>query len=273
MRRRKSSLKDLYDIAALLPWWVSLGLAIASWIFLTAYAGREIVPDPSAPLAELPQAIWRGFAQVGQFILPPVLFAGMVANLHKRYRAGGLLDRLGGGGESDPLAGISWQHFELLVGELFRRRGYAVMETPAGADGGIDLVARRDGEKVLVQCKHWRSRDVGVAVVRELYGVVTARKASGGAVVTGGRFTAEAVKFARQVSIELIDGAMLRAEARGGQGDARPEPVVEVLSGRPGCPVCQSDMVRRTAHRGAQAGKEFWGCARYPACKGTRELA
>ena len=35
MRLRKSSLKDLYDFAALLPWWVSLGLVIASWIFLS----------------------------------------------------------------------------------------------------------------------------------------------------------------------------------------------------------------------------------------------
>ena len=273
MRRRKSPLKDLYDLAALLPWWVSLGLAVASWTFLSSYAGREIVPDPSAPLAVLPQAMWHGFAQVGQFVLPPVFFAGMVANLFKRYRAGGLLDRVGGAGESDPLAGISWQHFELLVGELFRRRGYAVVETPAGADGGIDLVARRDGEKVLVQCKHWRSRDVGVAVVREVFGIVTARKASGGAVVTGGRFTPEALKFAQQVNIELIDGAMLRAEARGRAVDVRREPGVEAPPDTPCCPVCKSAMVRRTARRGAQAGKAFWGCPRYPACKGTREMA
>lgn len=31
-------------------------------------------------------------------------------------------------------------------------------------------------------------------------------------------------------------------------------------------------MVRRQARRGPNAGKEFWGCSRYPACKGTREL-
>ena len=271
--RRRNSLKDMFDVAALLPWWASLGLAIALWGFLSAYAGREVVVDPSAPLAAALQAIWRGLAQVGQFVLPLVFVAGMVANLYKRYRAGGLLDRVGRGGESDPLAGISWQYFELLVGELFRRRGYAVVETPAGADGGIDLVARRDGETVLVQCKHWRSRDVGVTVVREVFGVVTAREASGGAVVTGGRFTAEAVKFARQVNIELIDGALLRSQARAGRGDVRPDPVVEALPSAPGCPRCQSEMVTRTARRGAQAGKAFWGCPRYPACKGTREMA
>jgi ssDNA-binding Zn-finger/Zn-ribbon topoisomerase 1 len=29
-------------------------------------------------------------------------------------------------------------------------------------------------------------------------------------------------------------------------------------------------MVRRTAHKGKRAGRQFWGCSRYPSCKGTR---
>jgi len=272
MRRRKSPLNDLFDVAALLPWWASLGLAIASWLFLSWFAGREIVTDPSAPFDAAPQIIWRGFAQVGQFILPVVLLLGTGANLLKRFRAGKMLDHVGGTSDSDPLEGISWQYFELLVGELFRRRGYSVVETVGGADGGVDLVARREGKRLLIQCKHWRARDVGVAVVRELFGVVTARKASGGAVVTGGRFTVEAVKFAREVNIELIDGTMLRAEVRGGRGDLPREPSIQAPPDTVGCPICQSSMVRRTARRGANSGKAFWGCSRYPACKGTRAI-
>ena len=272
MSRRRSPLKDLYDIAALLPWWVSVGLGVACWFLLSAYAGREIMIDHSAPLAAAPQAVWRGFARVGQFVLPTVLFLGAGANLFKRFRAGRLLDRLGDAGDPDPLRDISWQDFELLVGQLYRRRGYTVVETAGGADGGIDLVARRDGERVLIQCKHWRSRDVGVAVVRELFGVVTARKATGGAVVTGGRFTAEAIAFARQVDVELVDGATLRAEGRGGLGEAPPETGFQASPETVECPVCRSSMERRTARRGANSGKAFWGCSRYPACKGTRVI-
>lgn len=273
MSRRKSPLNDLFDLAALLPWWVSVGLAVVTWLLLSDYAGREIVIDHSAPLDAMPRAIWRGVAQVGQFVVPAVLLLGAGANLLKRFRAGRLLDRLGGAGDPDPLKGISWQDFELLVGQLFRRRGYAVVETAGGADGGIDLVARRDGERVLIQCKHWRSRDIGVAVVRELFGVVAARKADGGAVVTGGRFTPEAVGFAREVNIELVDGAMLRREARGLHDEVGLEPGTQELPGTMTCPLCQSGMVRRTARRGANAGKAFWGCSRYPACKGTRAIS
>ena len=38
------------------------------------------------------------------------------------------------------------------------------------------------------------------------------------------------------------------------------------------CPRCGSPMVRRTARRGARAGKTFWGCSRYPTCTGTRPI-
>ena len=36
------------------------------------------------------------------------------------------------------------------------------------------------------------------------------------------------------------------------------------------CPKCGKPMVLRTARNGANAGTRFWGCAGYPACKGTR---
>ena len=33
------------------------------------------------------------------------------------------------------------------------------------------------------------------------------------------------------------------------------------------CPKCGSSMVLRTAKRGANAGKQFWGCSAYPRCR------
>ena len=44
-------------------------------------------------------------------------------------------------------------------------------------------------------------------------------------------------------------------------------------SAEPVCPRCKGRMVRRTAKRGQSAGHAFWGCSRFPACHGTRELA
>lgn len=36
------------------------------------------------------------------------------------------------------------------------------------------------------------------------------------------------------------------------------------------CPICGSAMRLRTARRGRRSGSNFWGCTRYPTCKGTR---
>ncbi len=40
----------------------------------------------------------------------------------------------------------------------------------------------------------------------------------------------------------------------------------------PACPVCGGIMAVRTAKKGSRAGSQFWGCAKYPACKGTKPL-
>jgi restriction system protein len=39
----------------------------------------------------------------------------------------------------------------------------------------------------------------------------------------------------------------------------------------PICPRCGKPMVVRKAKKGSNAGKEFWGCFGYPACKATKK--
>src|SRR4051794_10515209 len=41
----------------------------------------------------------------------------------------------------------------------------------------------------------------------------------------------------------------------------------------PICPDCDSPMELRTARRGKNAGESFWGCSRFPACRGARSLS
>ena len=36
------------------------------------------------------------------------------------------------------------------------------------------------------------------------------------------------------------------------------------------CPTCGHPLLLRTARRGPGAGRQFWGCSRYPACKATK---
>jgi restriction system protein len=138
--------------------------------------------------------------------LPPRI---ALALLSVRRRAGKLLAKARISPSAE-LTLMSWRDFERAVGEAFRQRGYTVTGFGGnGRDGGVDLGLMKNGERFLVQCKHWRKQQVGVTVVRELHGVIAALGANGGYVVTGGQFTREALEFARKTKIQLIDGNAL----------------------------------------------------------------
>lgn len=40
----------------------------------------------------------------------------------------------------------------------------------------------------------------------------------------------------------------------------------------PLCPICKAIMVLRTAKKGTRTGSQFWGCTKYPECKGLKSL-
>ncbi|HET7466626.1 MAG TPA: restriction endonuclease [Candidatus Dormibacteraeota bacterium] len=101
----------------------------------------------------------------------------------------------------------SWNELEDLVGQAYKRLGYELVRRGGPrADGGVDLELRRAGEKVLVQCKYWKTWQVGVRPVRELWGVVSAEGATRAVFVTTGGYSAAAREFAKDKAIELLDG-------------------------------------------------------------------
>jgi restriction system protein len=169
---------------------------------------------------------------------------------------------------------LSWRQFERLIGEMYRRQGYSMVETPRRADGGIDYMLARGPERWLVQCKHWQARKVGVKTVRELAGIVAARQAAGGIVITTGRFTPPAQALATTSDIRLVDGKVLAEEllavsSKPGLEHLHPahrQPVDD--SGPPACPECGGDMIKRASRNEDNAVKSFWGCARHPDCEG-----
>jgi restriction system protein len=272
MARRKQNLfEGLIEVTSKLPWWVGVALAAAAYVWLHGVASTEatIVAQPGQMGKSALSAAFRSLAMFGQYVLPFAFLIGAGLSAYGRYKRRALHEQVAASPDRNALNAMSWQEFEALVGEAFRRKGYAVSETGGGgADGGIDLVLKRGGETMLVQCKQWKAYKVGVTTVRELYGVMAAKGASGGYVVTSGVFTNDARAFAVGRNIELVDGEALHALIRGVSVPTSDKQVA-ATSNAPACPVCQSVMVKRTAKRGANAGNAFWGCSQYPSCKGT----
>jgi len=208
-----------------LPWWGSATLALVLYVLLGHYTNN-----------------------FNWYISPAFIYSRKGKNLIGRVKRSK---------HKSPLLNMSWQEFEVLVGAFFERLGFTVNLTGGSADGGIDIVLHRGNEVHLVQCKQWRSNNVSVSVVRELYGLIAAHGADGGYVVTSGKFTKDAVEFAKGRDITLIDGAQLLQYIK---GDDAPAQSIK-------CPQCGSNMVRRISRQGANIGKSFWGCSGYPSCR------
>ena len=114
--------------------------------------------------------------------------------------------------EQEPHIGKSGIPFEEKCLHLLQQMGFTASSTTSTNDGGIDIIAIHSqpilAGKYIIQCKDWKS-NVGVTVVRELYGVVNAEGANKGILITSSAFTKGAEEFARGKTLELIDGEQL----------------------------------------------------------------
>ncbi|HYD76500.1 restriction endonuclease [Ramlibacter sp.] len=279
-RRRQSTAEDVVDLVALLPWWAGVTLALVSYLVLHRLAiPPKVTATQPGQIADLAiQSMVAGLATAGQYLAPFLCMVAALISFLRRRKRKGLVTSVAGARSPQALHGMSWTEFELLVGEAFRQQGYTVTEVGGGgADGGVDLVLRKGSETYLVQCKQWKATQVGVHVVRELFGVMVARGAAGAFVVTSGGFSSDARAFAEGRNITLVDGPKLfgliqqaKASSAAPSGAPPVRPSAQTAQRTPDCPKCKAPMVRRTAKNGPNAGSHFWGCSRYPSCRGTR---
>lgn len=273
--------RGLFDDLIKLPWPVALVFGVLGYAAIR-HGVPALFARQGGPFGQAFSSHSDVFAPLAWMFLAACTLCALVAfaNARKRRR---LLDAQTG---LDSIAAIGWRDFERLVGEAFRRQGYSVEETGlGGADGGIDLILRKDGRRTLVQCKHWRRRQVPVNVVREMYSLLAHHGAHAVQIATAGGFTRDAARFAADKPITLIDGPTLLAMIRSVQGSpvastppsaalqtprvgpAFATPVASPATPDPGCPTCGGAMVQRVNRRTRDT---FQGCARFPACRGTR---
>jgi restriction system protein len=267
--------RSLLDDLVVLPWWFSTILAAIAYAIL-----KYVLPAIGAggPVG----GFFLGVSKVAPVVAALFLMAAGLSAVNA-WRKGKLLDRQT---SIESIRLLTWREFEELVGEMYRRQGCTVLETGGGgADGGVDVILKKGGDNIIVQCKQWKATKVGVKVVRELYGVMTAERATQGTVLTSGEFTREAKDFARGKPLQLVSGTqlarMIEEVRRTPSTTTKPaeavkpaelrQPVEAVKSVTPPfCPRCGKEMVLRTARKGAGAGQRFWGCRGFPECRGTR---
>ncbi len=243
----------------MLPWWASLIAAVIVYALLKFFL-TSIISGPALG------GVVLGLQSSAEILVISFYLVVMIFSFkqHQRRRLLDIKDSV------DSIRAMSWQAFEVLVGEIYRRQMYYVEESSnAGLDGGADLFLLKGGHKIIVQCKHWRNTQVDVALIQDLYDTMIAEAADGCIFVGSGDYSQQALAFASGKPIELIDGAKLVAMVRKTQSSVTPKNISAADAGteEPACPKCGRKMIRRTAKVGANAGHDFWGCSEFPACR------
>lgn len=170
--------------------------------------------------------------------------------------------------------------FEYFIADLFTNLGYSTEQVGKSHDGGIDVIAEKDGVKHYIQCKKFISREVSVGAVRDFYGALADHLANAqGLFITTNKFTFEAKKYAEDKPIELIDGFRLLEYMKLAEqkNDAKyefgksTEPIspqnniqeqtVDNIAIQNKCPRCGGNLVLRESEFG-----KFYGCSNFPKC-------
>ncbi|MCF7982683.1 MAG: restriction endonuclease [Pseudomonadales bacterium] len=258
MGRRNDS---ILDILLILPWWVSVTVSAITYLFLAFVL--PIITTENMAITILIKSLPHLAPYFAFILLIPAPFSAL-NSIRKRR----MLEKQS---SIQSLNDLSWKEFEELVGEAYRRQGFAVKENhKLGADGGVDLRLEKNGQVHLVQCKQWKSQKVGVSVVREMFGVMTGESASSVIVISSGTFTSEAHNFAAGKPIILIEGPQLLTLISEVQTVPHQTPLQRTAA-IPQCPRCHSDLVWRKAKKGVNAGRQFIGCSAFPNCRYTRK--
>ena len=163
--------------------------------------------------------------------------------------------------------GMQPKEFEEYMADLFSRMGYKTKTVGGAYDGGIDVIAEKDGIVNYIQCKKFITSQVGVGDIRDFYGALADQLAnSKGYFITTNKFTLESQRFAEDKPIELVDGFDLIRYIRMTGKDSSVDTVTKTEVGERSCPQCGGSLIKRSGKFG-----KFFGCSNYPKCKYTTE--
>ena len=113
------------------------------------------------------------------------------------------------------LKSLSPDQFEDYISDLFEQLGYSTKSVGGAYDGGVDVIAQKNGVAYYIQCKKFITSQVPVSAVRDFYGAIVDKLSTGkGYFITTNFFTLEAEKFCEDKPIELIDGRKLMEYVR-----------------------------------------------------------
>jgi restriction system protein len=171
------------------PWWISVGIAL-----LLGVLGMALLPDQ-----------YRVFGAVTGL---PFMVVGVVA----AYRQWHLPSAARVAQTQQALATMAWPAFAALLEQAFKRDGYAVQR---GKTAGVDFELERQGRRMVVSARRWKSANTGLEVLRALQAARDATEAPDALWIGLGPLSDNAQPFAAEHRIAIWQAAELAHALRG----------------------------------------------------------
>ena len=116
---------------------------------------------------------------------------------------------------NDPLSRISWQDFEILVANRYRRHGWDVAHCGSGRlgfrdDAEVHLRMKKDGELALVQCRHESRGRFDARTVERLLAMAAEERATQVIVIASDDVPDDARQLAESGGATIIEGVAVR---------------------------------------------------------------
>ena len=100
--------------------------------------------------------------------------------------------------------GISPRDFEHWCASALSSRGWVTKATPASGDQGADVIAERDGQRAVIQCKLYTA-PVGNKAVQEVFAAKSYYNGTIAAVISTSGYTSSAKTLAASTGVLLLD--------------------------------------------------------------------
>jgi restriction system protein len=182
---------SLFAVLLRAPWWVSLAIAAGLSLVLAA-----LLPDD--------------YRVVGALSTFPFVVIGALA----AWRQAKLPSAAEVARTQEAVVAMSWSAFSARLEEAFRHDGF---EVRPGTLAPVDFELQRQGRRMLVSARRWKSAQTGAEPLRALQAARQAADASDALLICLGGLTENARPYASQHGIQVWQAAELALALRKGR--------------------------------------------------------
>lgn len=185
----KMASNSLFAILLRSPWWISVAIAVVVGLIAAALLPERF--RVIGALSGLPFGVIGAIAARRQWTLPN---AAQVAQTQQA------------------VAALAWPAFAALLEQAFRRDGYTVER---GQTAAFDFELSRQGRRMLVSARRWKSARTGQEALRALQTARDAAEAPDALYIGLGELSENARPFAARHGIAIWQGPELAQALRG----------------------------------------------------------